>query len=100
LEYRDSRHCKFPSCPITESSEGEENPYKIIGLRQYSLIYTYFGIPIDKQLELDVLTFNMLLRDSLCMRLAETEEGNNYLEDCFILQQTNPDRKQLKERFS
>lgn len=42
-------------------------------------------------MELDCLTHSKLLRDAICLRLQETEEGRDYLRDCWRLQQTEPD---------
>jgi len=48
-------------------------------------------------MELDVLTFNTLLRDAICLKLKETEEGREYLADCWRLQQTEPDYNAIKK---
>lgn len=35
-----------------------------------------------------------------CVYLSnETDRGGAYLEDCWILEQTQPDRKKLRENF-
>ena len=31
--------------------------------------------------------------------MKQTEEGRAYLEDCWILERTQPDRKALRENF-
>ena len=48
-------------------------------------------------MEMDTLTFNKLLRDAICLRYMETEQGRNYLKDCWRLQQTEPDMKAIKK---
>ena len=68
-------------------------------MEQYSLIYRYFGLDISEQMELDTLTYNHLLRDAFVMRLKETEDGRDYLERCWRYEQTEPDRKSLREQF-
>ena len=68
-----------------------------MGLEGYSAIYEKFGVPIDRQMELDTLTFNRLLRDALVLRLRETEEGQNYLHDCWRFEQTEPDLTALRD---
>ncbi len=88
---------KFPIKPTEEPDENADNPYFSVGLSQYNLVYEKFGIPIDKALELDNLTFNKLLRDALCLRFRETEEGRQYLKDCWRLQQTEPDIKAIEK---
>jgi len=47
---------------------------------------------------LDVLTYKKLLRDAIIYRYEQTEEGREYLEKCWILSQTKPDYKKLKEK--
>ena len=39
----------------------------------------------------------MLLRDAICLSLKETEEGREYLDDCWRLQQTEPDYKAIEK---
>jgi hypothetical protein len=48
-------------------------------------------------MELDTLTFNMLFRDALCLKLQETEGGQNYLRDCWRFQQTEPDMEAIRK---
>lgn len=58
-----------------------------------------FGIPIDKAMELDTLTFATLERDALCHKLKQTEQGREYLDKAYRLQQTSPDLNSLREQF-
>lgn len=71
-----------------------------MGLKQYSLVYKHFGIPIDKSRELDCLTFAMLLRDAMCIELALTPEGNEYLDTAYRITNTKPDIESLREKLS
>lgn len=48
---------------------------------------------------MDTLTFNELLRDSYVMRLKETDEGREYLENCWRFAQQEPDRAALRKQF-
>lgn len=48
--------------------------------------------------ELDCITYRKLLHDSIVYNLEQTEEGKDYLENCWILKQTKPDYKKLKEK--
>ena len=48
-------------------------------------------------IELDCITFKMLVRDAFIDRLSQTEEGRDYLEQCWILDQTEPDTVGLKK---
>ncbi len=38
-------------------------------------------------------------RDAYIYNLQQTEAGREYLEQCWIMSQTEPDRKHLREKF-
>ena len=44
-------------------------------------------------------TFKCLFRDAFIYQMKQTAAGRAYLEDCRILEQTQPDRKALRENF-
>lgn len=50
-------------------------------------------------MELDIFTFKRLLVDSFVHKMSQSEEGRDYLEQCWMLKQTKPDRKSLREKF-
>ncbi len=59
--------------------------------------YTGFSFPeID---ELLVTEYMLYLRDGVIHHLMQTDKGKEYLKKCWILEQTKPDRKLLRERF-
>lgn len=49
--------------------------------------------------ELPVDTYFLLIRDAFIHKQKQTEAGREYLENCWRLEQTEPDRKALRERF-
>ena len=49
-------------------------------------------------IELDIITYRKLLRDAAIYNLEQSDEGKDYLEQCWILKQTKPDREKLKEK--
>jgi hypothetical protein len=49
--------------------------------------------------KLRVDDFKALLRDAYIHKLNSTETGREYLEKCWILDQTSPERSKLRERF-
>ena len=49
-------------------------------------------------IELDIITYRKLLRDAAIYNLEQSDEGKDYLEQCWILKQTKPDYKKLKEK--
>lgn len=44
-------------------------------------------------------TYRLLLRDALIHACEETETGREYLDKCWVLEQTEPDRKRLREKY-
>jgi len=41
----------------------------------------------------------LLLRDAAIYRYNQTEAGQEYLDNCWRMEQTKPDRKKLREKF-
>lgn len=50
-----------------------------------------------EQLPIDV--YLGLRRDAFIYKLNKTESGREYLENCWIMEQTSPDREKLRQRF-
>jgi hypothetical protein len=86
---------KIPHCPDDEENEGH---YKLNYLEQ-KLVYNYTGFNFAQIEELDVFEYWSMLHDAIIYRYMQTEEGQKYLEKCWILEQTKPDRKKLREKF-
>lgn len=49
---------------------------------------------------MDCLTHALLVRDAYCITAARTEEGREYLDRCWTLKQTAPNREALRKQFS
>jgi hypothetical protein len=63
------------------------------------LVSEYTGFNFAKVYELDVFTYHVILRDAVIYKYMKTEEGQKYLERCWILEQKEPDRKKLREKL-
>lgn len=50
-------------------------------------------------MDLDSITYRILVRDAFIYNMKQTEEGKEYLEQCWIITQTKPDRKSLRDQF-
>lgn len=59
----------------------------------------YAHMSFNDCLLLDCVTYKKLVRDSLIYKMRQTPEGQEYLESCWLLKQTKPDRKKLREKF-
>ena len=69
------------------------------GTDDLHLIAEYTGLNFSELMRLDCITFKMLLRDAFISKTRKTEEGRDYLENCWLIKQTEPDRKKLRREF-
>lgn len=51
-------------------------------------------------MEMDTLSFAQVLRDATCYELRQTDDGKEFLDKCWIYQQTKPDRAALRNKYS
>lgn len=70
--------------------------YLITETSSLKLVSDYTGLNFNEVVELDCITFKMLVRDAFIDKMSHTEEGRDYLEQCWILTQTEPDTTALK----
>lgn len=63
------------------------------------VVSDYSRLNFNEIMDLPLSRYLQLRRDGFIYRLSQTESGREYLENCWILEQTEPDRKQLRERF-
>ena len=59
----------------------------------------YTGMDFDMLMHLDCITFKMLFRDAYINKMRKSEECREYLENCWLMKQTEPDRKKLRREF-
>ena len=64
------------------------------------LIAEYTGMSFSELMQIDCITFKMLLRDAFINRMRQSEEGREYLENCWLIKQTEPDRAKLRRNFN
>lgn len=60
---------------------------------------TYTGLNILQVEELDLLDYLTFRRDAFIYKLNQTEKGQEYLDNAYRLEQTEPDRKTLRDQF-
>ncbi|MEA4894233.1 MAG: hypothetical protein VB064_03125 [Oscillospiraceae bacterium] len=63
------------------------------------MVADYSGLNFAQVLDLDCYTYKALVKDALVFKLKQSEKGREYLEDCWLLTQTAPDRKKLREKY-
>ena len=56
--------------------------------------YANLSIPEAEQLPLDI--YRLYLRDGFINKMQQSKSGMEYLENCWYLEQTEPDRKRLQ----
>ena len=87
----------FPTLP---SESEDEQPYLLTETGDLKLVSEYTGLNFNEVIQLDCITFKLLAKDALVDKLGQTEEGREYLENCWILTLTKPDRKKLREKYN
>ena len=63
------------------------------------LVSEYTGLSFLEVAELDLLQYLIWRRDASINLLNQTEEGQEYLKNAYRLEQTQPDRKRLREKL-
>lgn len=63
------------------------------------LVSEYSGLNFHQVGELDYGVYLLWLRDAYISSLNRTEEGRQYLDDCWRMGQTKPDRPKLRAKF-
>ena len=63
------------------------------------LVIDYSKLNIIEVLELDIVTYWLLLRDAVVYKHMQTEDGREYLYNCWKLEQTDPERQKLRKNF-
>jgi hypothetical protein len=48
---------------------------------------------------MEVLEYWLLLRDAVIYNYMQTKEGREYLDNCYRMEQKEPDRKKLRDNF-
>ena len=63
------------------------------------MVSEYTGYNFIEIEDLNVLEYWLLLRDAVVYNCSQTEDGRKYLDDCWRMEQTEPDRQGLREHF-
>lgn len=67
--------------------------------QEINLIHRYTGIPFPEILKLDICDYLQLRRDAAIDMYSQTDKGREYLENCWRISQTEPDREALRTKF-
>lgn len=87
---------KLPYSPSENEEEGHKYEILTIG-EKYISDYTKLSFLEIEELRIDI--YLGLLRDAFIHTLSKTESGQEYLDNAWVLEQSNPDRERLRETF-
>lgn len=80
---------------MAESAGGHDYINTTWGRR---LVSEYTGLNFHQVGQLDYGTYLLWLRDAYIYGLSRTEDGRQYLDDCWRMEQTKPDRAKLRQK--
>ena len=63
------------------------------------MVAEYTGLNFLQIAELDYLQYLVWLRDAYIYKLSRTEEGQEYLDNAWRMEQTKPDRTALRKKL-
>lgn len=66
---------------------------------ELKVIADYANVSIFEVEDLDYIRYLELLRDAVIYNNMQSKEGRERLDEAWILEQTKPDRKRLREHF-
>lgn len=72
-------------------------PYKLL-TRGEKQVMDYTGLSLLDIQEMDLDVYLFLMREGYIYDLSQTEEGREYLDNCWRVEQTKPDREGLRNR--
>jgi len=84
-----------PSFP----SDDEKGHYEVNTIEE-KIVCEYTGYDFDRLEKLGVFEYWLYLRDAVVYNYSQSEEGRDYLDKCWILTQTEPDRKALRAKMA
>lgn len=63
------------------------------------MVAEYTGLTMLQVEELDYIDYLIYRRDAFIYALKATEKGREYLDNAWRIEQTEPDKKSLREQF-
>ena len=59
----------------------------------------YTGLNLNEVQEMDLDVYLYMMREAFIHYNSQTEKGREYLENCWRMTQTKPDRRSLREKI-
>ncbi len=86
---------KIPLIPAVADSGGSTYETQTYDLK---LVRDYSGFTFGEIMTLGLFSYSLLLRDSIICTLGKTEEGSEMLRKAWLLEQTEPEVKELDSK--
>ena len=67
------------------NNDDDDEEYLFTETRDIKLVSDYTKLNFNQALELDCYTYKAIVRDAFIDKMSKTEEGREYLQDCWIL---------------
>lgn len=96
---RRSKELKKLKIPYYPGDGEDKGSHYEVNTREEKVISEYTGFSFDRIEKLDVFEYWLYLRDAVIYNYSTTEEGQKYLDNCYRLEQTKPDREALRKKF-
>ena len=77
---------------------GDEVHYRL-NTKGEKLVIDYLNFLISDVQEMPIDLYLYFMREANIHRLMQTKEGREYLDNCWRMEQTKPDRKKLREKM-
>ena len=77
---------------------GDEVHYRL-NTKGEKLVIDYLNITIFDVQEMPIDLYLYFMREANIHKLIQTKEGREYLDNCWRMEQTKPDRKKLREKM-
>ena len=77
---------------------GDEVHYRL-NTKGEKLVIDYLNITIFDVQEMPIDLYLYFMREANIHKLMQTKEGREYLDNCWRMEQTKPDRKKLGEKM-
>ena len=85
--------------PYSRTDNATSNIKYNIETYDLKLVSDYSGLSFREIIHLDCFEFWQLLRDAVIYQAEKTPEGQDWLKQCWVKEQTEPDRETLRKLF-
>lgn len=86
---------EIPYLPDNEPPQ----PWLERGTTDIRMVSKYTGLNFNEVIQLDCITYKMLMRDAFIEQMSQSEDGREYLHSAWLLTQTEPDIGTLRQMF-